>query len=244
MLNRARVAMLAAFTAAATPATASAQAPVSGFAQFVGDLSSNGVVAGFQVGPYLANLTGYNAQMGVPGPAMIGNAVIWCVDINHYANTSQDTYFSTAFTSNVGGVVGNGDFSKTRAGSAALYRQAAWLAEQYEFSANPLYSAVNVQGTLWTLLGSPGPAQSGFTLLSAPTGPFTLQKDWYVLSDDPCDGYAGNVCATNGVNDSQEYITSRPRVVPEPGTILLMGAGLAGVIFAARRRVSRTIHRD
>lgn len=232
------------FAASVTFSAASgAQAPVNGLVQFVGDMSANGSINGFQVGPYLANLTGYNAQMGVAGPTMIGNAIIWCVDYNHNANSATDTYFSTAFASNTGGIVGNGDFSKTRAGNALKYRQAAWLAEQYEFSGDPLYTALNVQGSMWALLGSPGPAVSGFTLLTAPTGNFALQKDWYVLSDNPCDAYQGSSCTLAGLNDSQEYLTSRARVVPEPGTYAMMALGLGGVAFAARRRRQQSANR-
>jgi hypothetical protein len=126
------VASLASF---ATPAVASAQAPVLGNVQFAGDLSSNGTVGNFSVGPYKAHLSGFNAQMDVLGNATINNAIIWCVDWSHAANSAVDSYYSTAFSSNLEGIIGDGAFNRTRRGNEADYMKAAWLIEQYDQSA-------------------------------------------------------------------------------------------------------------
>ena len=76
MLILRRFIPLAVATAILLPTIAAAQTPVHGTAQFVGDKSANGTVANFAVGPYQANLTGFNAQMGLSGTT-IANAIIW-----------------------------------------------------------------------------------------------------------------------------------------------------------------------
>lgn len=223
--------------AVCAPAALSAQAPVQGWVQFVKDISGNGSIGSSQAGPYAGNLTGFNAQFGVTGNATLTNAIIWCVDFTNFANTANDTYFSTAFTTNVGGIVGNGDFSKTMAGNAGVtkYRQAAWLIEQYEFVGGPTYTALNVQGTIWSILGNPGPV-SGYTMLTVPNV-FVLSKDWYVLTDDACEAYDVNGnCTQRGAVNSQEYMYSTTRVVPEPSSLALLAAGVGAMSAAAWRR--------
>ena len=215
-----------------------AQAPVAGLVDFNGDKSSNGSVGGFAVGPYQADLTNFNVQMGVAGLAPLINATIWCVDFNHYANNNADSYYSTAFSGNSVGLPGNGDFTQTRryaanGNNSALaqrdYRQAAWLIEQYDLTGgtSATYSAVNVQGTIWTLFGASG--LTGYTDLTSglpSNASLALTQNWYVLSDYGEYGSASN----------QEYLTSRPSTVPEPSTYLLMATGLAVLGAAGRRR--------
>ncbi len=239
MLSGNRLASYALVLATALPAfavssTVQAQAPVLGSVQFVGDQSNNGTVGRYAVGPYLANLTGFNAQMGALGTATLSNAIIWCVDWAHAANRSVDSYFSTAFTRNVAGIAGNGDFTNTRRGNQADYQRAAWLIEQYDASAAlsgvGLFNAENIQGTIWNMFGGSYNGNGDFFTLTIPQR-FTLTRDWYVLSDQVGRNEASN----------QEYMTYTSPVittnsVPEPSTYALMGTGMLAVLFAARRR--------
>jgi len=128
-----------------------------GNVDFNGDISSNGTVGNFAVGPYQATLDGFNLQFGVPGTTSIQNAIIWCVDWNHFANPANDSYYATAFSTNRNGVVGNGDFSRTRRGNQNEYRKAAWLIEEYNpdvANVGPGFNAENIQGTIWNMFGA------------------------------------------------------------------------------------------
>lgn len=210
-------------------ASLSAQSPVLGTVTFKGDIGNNGSVGGSPVGPYKADLTGYNAQFGLPAaPATLADYIVWCVDKSHLVSNSADSYYSTAFSSNTGGIIGDGDFSQTRQNNEFKYQQAAWLIEQYSAS-SPIFNAVNIQGTIWSLMGS---SVTGFTDLTGyiPVG-FTLTRDWYVLSD----------AAVPGTNDNetkhQELIASVVRrPVPEPSTIILLAGGIATLCIVRRRK--------
>lgn len=238
MLTTRRILPYFAAAAVALPSLLAAQAPVLGTVKYNGDISANGTVGGFEVGPYKADLTGFNAQMGIAGNATLPNYAIWCVDWEHAPNNSADSYYSTAFSGNIGGLPGNGDFSKTlryasngnsSANAQRDYRQVAWLIEQYDLgTAN--FTATNVQGTIWELSNAAftDVGYTNLTSLIPSAANLVLTKNWFVLSDQP------------GRHDPshQEYIAYANRIstVPEPSTYLLMASGLAAIVAVSRRR--------
>ncbi|WP_041265449.1 PEP-CTERM sorting domain-containing protein [Gemmatimonas aurantiaca] len=211
--------------------SASAQAPVVGNVTYKGDQAANGVLSGHLAGPYLADLEGFNLQFGLTGTSVLTNSIVWCIDLPNPANPSLDSYYSTAFVSNPTGIAGDGDFSKTRTNDPGLYRQAAWLIEQYDPSLDgvggAVFNAVNIQGTLWNMFGA---SVTGFSSLAGflpAADAVTLTNNWYVLSDDNVQGEVS----------SQEYLTSVPSSsVPEPSTWALLGSGLVLIGVARRRR--------
>lgn len=142
-------------------------------------------------------------------------SMIWCVDFAHGVSVGSTW---TAWVTPVTGA----DFSHTYLGNAATYQQMAWLISQ--FNGVSAADQAAIQWVLWNL-----------SYPNAPDPYTTLQATWLGLAQQNASGadLTGYVILTDVNGVKQEYIT----YVPEPGTLLLFGAGLVGLGLC--RRFSR-----
>jgi hypothetical protein len=170
--------------------------------------------------------------------------LVWCVDYSHESSFGDlyDATFSYL----------NGDLSASRDGNAGRnrYDWAAFLANDmslnWSSSANRARD-VEIQEAMWYAVSGGGFALSSSVLtdlgLSAgfynSAAPANSGNGWGLI-----DGISDQLDA--GGAGEQEFLVFNPpgvpqEVTPEPATMSLMGAGLAGVIGAGlRRRRKRT----
>ena len=181
----------------------------------------NGTAAfGYFVGPY------YGALDDQP-------VNLFCVDF------SNDVWIGETWEANLTSIGAGADLSQTRygnmAGAISLYREAAWLTEQYATA--PAAQYADIQATIWDLFNprsAPQPA-SDFWLNEALAN-FTSAdyRDFRIVTN------LGPVEPTGQV---QEFLTHVDTAnTPEPAPFLLVAATLVGLATSGRnlRRLRRS----
>jgi hypothetical protein len=234
-LARAAAAATVAGLAAAAPL--SAQQPTQTALTFTGAATSAGY-AGYAVGPLLG-IASFAATPSMPGSTQ--GVTLFCVDFLHAAQVGE------TFTANVSAIATSpGALALTRQpGGLAGYRRAVWLADQ--FGRQPQASWGGIQSAIWKIFGSgslDGNAvkSNGVAVANDSRNEvyWTAQANTFAASTAFATyDYARYAVYTdvNAPNGGRQEFLGRAAVVPEPGTLALVGAGAAGLAgWAVRRR--------
>lgn len=161
------------------------------------------------------------------------DAVLYCNDIMNQAS------FGQVWEANLTLISPESDLSRTRYGSLAGYQLATWLALQFEANPDDLG---DIQDSIWSLF-NPQVIQpaTDYWVRAAATNYRSVASGVFAVVTN-----TGPVRPTGQIQEFLVHVEPQleailmPTATPEPGTILLIGAGLIAIGVAGRRRMKRT----